>query len=122
MNKLEQIAADFCTELMNDTSAKEYLFRMFNADCRCPQCGKTAPDRFETLNAGKKISCASCGKWYSWNSGTPLAGSKLPPSSQLLLLALLGAGTTDESTAMLTGVSEETVRIWRYKMEMEDDA
>lgn len=112
---ISNIASAF-TSLLDDTTARRVFVNALHGNkCVCPQCKVSIADKTEAMIAGKKIKCPQCGKWFVWTTGTPLAGTKLSPAGSLSVLALLGAGADDVLISRLMNISEETVRLWRFK-------
>lgn len=103
---------------VNDDAARDALISLLHKDrCVCPSCGAELSDRFGNFASGKKIKCPHCSKYYTWTTNTMFSNTKMSAGQMLLLLSLLGAGCNDGQIATLSGLSLETVRMWRYRLQ-----
>ncbi len=82
----------------------------------CPSCGCQASAVVYPLPP-RRIRCTGCGRRFTAFSGTVLEGCKLPVPQVALMLLLLALGHDNATVAALAGVSAETARVWRAKLE-----
>ncbi|MCF8064999.1 MAG: hypothetical protein K9K36_07135 [Desulfarculaceae bacterium] len=82
----------------------------------CPACGSTA-DPSPQLTTGGRVRCTHCGRRFTAFSGTLLEGCKISLQQAALIFLLLALGQDNATVATLAGVSAETARSWRAKLE-----
>jgi transposase-like protein len=63
------------------------------------------------------VRCAECGKWFSATTGTPLHKSKLDARQLVLVSLLLSQGVAARRIAETTGLTAETVALWRARFQ-----
>ncbi len=77
-----------------------FIRHLHPAGARCPYCGIAASGRqVETFNAGGRLCCNSCHRWFTYRTGTPLQGVKTDDRQVFLLVALTAAGCLPEIVA-----------------------
>lgn len=103
--------------LLSDDAARElFLADLHGGKCICPYC-KTQTLNRQRFVSGKKLRCATCGKWYTLYTGTVLTGVKMKPAIIAALWVLIAEDVADETIARLLGISTETVRLWKVRKE-----
>lgn len=115
---LAELVHRFGPGFLSEEACRAWLLEALHPDgARCPQCRAPVSDgQAASYRAGRKVACASCGRWFNAMTGTPLTGSKLD-CRQLVLIALcLGLGLETGQAARLARVSPETVRAWRGRL------
>jgi transposase-like protein len=80
----------------------------------CPRCHVSLSDQQQlTWRDGGKVHCRSCGKWFTWRTGTPFA-NMVTDERQLYLLAAMRSSSkySTAEIAAACGMSADTVRAW----------
>lgn len=95
------------------------LARLHPAGQACPYCRRPIDDhrRLVRWNAGERIQCADCGRFFTATTGTILAGKHFDPAGVYLLAVLVGLGVDNHHAAAILQCSPETVRLWRHRFE-----
>lgn len=93
-----------------------WVRRLHPAGGRCPDCGVSLDGRqAETFGAGGRVHCNSCGRWFSYRTGTILAGSTADDCQLFLLAYLTGLLCSVQDIAAACRLSKDTVRAWQRR-------
>lgn len=106
-------------EILDEEACRTWAIRrMHPAGPICPRCRVSPSGRqAETFAGGGRIHCNSCGAWYTARTGTSLEGSTLDWRQFRLLVIMIANGRPVTETADLCGVSSDTVRVWRRRLQ-----
>jgi len=94
------------------------LKRLHPAGAFCPRCGVPVPNhKLRRFWSAGRLSCLTCGKFFTALTDTFIAGCQLDFRNLVLLSVLLALGVHDRQTAAIVGMCPDNVRLWRYKFE-----
>ena len=84
----------------------------------CPACGSDAAYRWGKSEAGvARRRCRSCGRTYSWRTGTLVAGIRQPAKFAAVLDDMLtGIPTSCRRLAKQLGTDKMTIWNWRHRI------
>lgn len=116
-----QIADAFRADILSLERCRELLQRLLHPDGpACPRChAPLDASLLQRWRQGRQVKCG-CGRHYTWRSGAIVQNAKLSPCQVVLLavfLALLPRASNAE-LARRTGVSRESIRAWRSRLEV----
>lgn len=85
----------------------------------CPHCGQElcTERQAQAFWSLQRVWCSNCGRGFNALKKTAFEGSKLDPRQILLFSLFLEVGADPAAMAKALGVSLETVRAWRTKLE-----
>lgn len=104
--------------MLDTIACRSFLIRRLHpAGPRCPDCG-TSPTglQSEAFNAGGRVHCRSCGRWFSWRTGSILQGSTLDERQLYLVVFLTSAGCPVSTITEASGLPDRTVRDWQHRL------
>lgn len=84
---------------------------------KCPGCNATVPEKSEgRFYQRERLLCWFCGKYFTALTGTFLSGCHQDFRTVILLAVLVGLGVHNGDISKITGMSEDSIRIWRRKL------
>ena len=100
----------FCTRIFLDMA--------YGRQAHCPECKTEITD---IKQAGRyyallKFTCQNCRRRLSAKKGTILENCSLTPRQYILLAVLLESEFSTKDIKRLVGISDESVRQWREKL------
>lgn len=115
-----RLRVDLTADMLDTADCRTYWRGKFHPegaicpvkDCRTSLSGLEA----EKWKDGAEVKCPSCGRTYTWRTGTPLANKGIDPRQLLLLCALSLYERPQTEIAAACRLSTRTVR--RYQLEM----
>ena len=94
------------------------LKRLHPAGAFCPRCGEVVPDhKLQRFWSAGRLSCRTCGKFFTALTGTFIAGCQLDFRNLMLLSVLIALGVGDKQISTIVGMCPDNVRLWRYKFD-----
>ena len=91
-----------------------WIRRLHPAGPACPDCGVSLDGRqAETFKAGGRVRCNSCGRFFTYRTGTVLHGANADDRQLYLVAFLTASECSPRAIALATGLSTETVREWQ---------
>lgn len=118
--KISDAGAAFDFKFIDEEAAKLWVLGILYPDgYYCPACGMPVKN-INSFLTGKDVKCHGygCGRIFKLLSGTMLEGTRLSFSQTIFLATLLAWGWNNEQISGRCGVSAETVRLWRKKLEL----
>jgi len=118
--RASDLLAAFGPEFLDDGVCRDWVLRRLHpAGAFCPGCGAgiQGDNRLQRFWSGLRLTCPSCGKFFTALTGTFLARSQQSFRELVLLAFLLEAGFSNTETARLVGNHTNTVRMWRLKFD-----
>lgn len=83
----------------------------------CPDCGRKPEGKpARTIQAGGRIKCSACGRFFTWWKGTIFESSRIEPVEFVIMRIALAVGMDHQTTAQLIGRSGPAVMKWNKKI------
>lgn len=113
-----RVLAAFGAGFLDQEACRRYLLAVLHPRGPvCPHCRQPLPTaQHQRWQALERLQCA-CGRWITAATGTILHGAKISPAQVVLLALCLALGLEDAALASIVGVSAETARQWRARLE-----
>jgi transposase-like protein len=112
--------ADFSARFLDADACRSWILaRLHPAGPACPHCRQPLADdrRIGRWNAGQRIQCANCSRFFTSTTRTLLAGKHGDPATVFLLAVLIGLDVRNDQAARVIGCDPETIRLWRQRFE-----
>lgn len=114
------VADCFRAEFLDDAFCTRFFLDLSHGRlAHCPDCKEDLTDDRQELRyyALQKFTCRKCNKRVSAKKGTILERSHLTARQYILLALFLDRGYTTTDIARFVGISDESVRQWRDKLD-----
>lgn len=106
-------------EIIDNNKAAKLLFNTFyKEEVNCPSCGKIIDDNKIFKN---KYYMCSCGKKFSWRTGTVFEGTKISAAKLVLLIDGILEKYPDKKIIDNLKITSDTLRLWKYKINHKGD-
>ena len=117
----EDVLDMFNANLMDPDLARIWVLkRLHPSDAYCPGCAAAIPDsKLRRFWSNERMSCRSCGKYFTALTGTFISGCQMDFRDVLLLAFLIAMGIGDRRIAAIIRMSPENVRLWRRKFRIQ---
>ena len=113
------VADAFRVEFLDDAFCTRFFLDLSHGRvAHCPECKKDLTDDFRERRyyALQKFTCNNCKKRVSAKKGTILERSHLTTRQYILLALFLEGEYSSTDIARFVGISDESVRQWRNKL------
>ena len=110
----------FRGELLDPDTCRDWLLRRLHPSGPvCPHCACPAVSRrkWQAFYAGSRIQCSKCTRFYKATTGTILESAKLSPAQIVLLALCLALDAPMPNTIAAVDATQNTVRLWRDRLE-----
>jgi transposase-like protein len=104
-------------EALDEVACRAFWVRRLHpAGPHCPDCRVALDGRqAETFAAGGRVHCNSCGRWFTYRTGTLFTGTTLNDRQLFLLILLIANNCPASSIAASCRLSEDTVYAWQRR-------
>jgi len=105
-------------EFMNEVKCRQWILnKLHPSGAYCPGCAGALSDagRIKNFYNGDRLSCRTCGKYFTALTGTLFSGAHFDFRGLFLLAALSGSGMHDKVIAEKLNITPESARLWRIK-------
>jgi len=105
----------FGAQFLDEEHCRQWILKKVHGETgHCPNC-QVVSEPQDRFFSGARMKCRSCGKYYTALTGTFLCGTQFDFREIILLALFLEIGVANLYIAILLGVDQETVRIWRNR-------